>query len=997
MRARYSEKEISKFIFYDFECYQKDQIHIPNYVVAISVCNMCQSDEFHENSTCFSCGSRCILCDKFNQKEKEYEYLPCVGCGKRMMVFKGESTKVDFCKWLLLEQHTNFTVIAHNSKAYDSYFIYQHLLDSSITPDPIIFCGSKIMFMKIGRSLNMRIVDSLNFLPMSLAKFPKCFELSELKKGFFPHYFNLPENQNLILPQLPDIEFYDPDSMTSERREEFLKWYDENKINTFNFSKEIHEYCLSDVKILMEGCMKFRELVMSVTGEETLELNPEDMIFEKVLQNTVDPFSFLTIASVCMGIFRAKYLPEKWKILTTQEHLKHDKCYHEWNCQCQWLEGRKINASSPLEVLINGEWKRSDEISIKKSVFVSSPIGLIPSQGYNNSDNHSKQSLQWLSIVEKNFNENGHHIKIQHARTAHGEKFVYYNTGKNRIRYKLDGYFEINQKKYACEFYGCNWHGCPKCYIRDQDITVNHGKSLAQRYRETILKAERLKELGFELLTKWSCEFKIDLYQNCDLKDYVSKLKIVDPLNIRDAYYGGRTNALCLYKKFENGEQGNYVDFCSLYPDVLKYQKFPIGHPENIVYDFKPITYAHCNENPCQYKKCPGYHVQFPYFGIVKAKFLPPRNLIHPVLPVRCNGKLKFPLCFHCANEGNEKECKCNDEKRSFIHTYCTGEVELPLNMGYKIIEMYEVLHWKYFDQYDKIDEQGGIFTNYISAFLKIKQESSGVPEDVVNISNYIEEYRKHEGILMIEENIRKNPGLRGVSKLALNSFYGKFGQRTNMKKTKILKNVGSLFNLMTDKSKEISDFHIINENVMEIEFRNAVDFEPLSSKTNPVIAAFCTSWARIKLWFAMNDLGSRVLYHDTDSIIFSTAVNQIMPSLGNYLGDLTNELSCGSLGCKAINCSGHWITEFISCGPKNYAYKLNTDQIVCKVRGFSLNFSASQVINLNSMKDILDSWLNNDNESKIKTIKTEIRRNKHDYKVYSQQVEKHYGMVYDK
>ena len=99
---------------------------------------------------------------------------------------------------------------------------------------------------------------------------------------------------------------------------------------------------------------------------------------------------------------------------------------------------------------------------------------------------------------------------------------------------------KIDQKKYACKFYGCNWHGCPKCYIRDRDIILNNGKSLAQRYRETILKAERLKELGFELLTKWSCEFKIDLYQNLDLKDYVSKLKIADPLNIRDAYYGGR-------------------------------------------------------------------------------------------------------------------------------------------------------------------------------------------------------------------------------------------------------------------------------------------------------------------------------------------------------------------------------------------------------------------------------------------------------------------------
>ena len=200
----------------------------------------------------------------------------------------------------------------------------------------------------------------------------------------------------------------------------------------------------------------------------------------------------------------------------------------------------------------------------------------------------------------------------------------------------------------------------------------------------------------------------------------------------------------------------------------------------------------------------------------------------------------------------------------------------------------------------------------------------------------------------------------------------------------------------MTDKSKEISDFHIMNENVMEIEFKNSVDFEPLSQKTNPVIAAFCTSWARIKLWYAMNDLGSRVLYHDTDSIIFSSDVHDLMPSLGNYLGDLTDELSCGNIGCKKQNCSGHWIVEFISCGPKNYAYKLNTNEVVCKVRGFSLNFSASQIINFDSMKEVLDNWLNSD-ESKLKTIKTEIRRKKHECIIYSRQVEKHYGVVYDK
>ena len=975
MRAQYSEKENSKFIFYDFECYVKNDIHVPNYVMAMTVCSMCENESITEDSICYSCGSRCLLCNKFNKRENEFECLPCYGCGKRQVVFQGENTKSEFCQWLLQDQHSNFTAIAHNSKAYDAYFIYNYLLENSIIPEPIIFSGSKIMYMKVGRNLNMRIIDSLNFLPMPLANFPKCFELDELKKGFFPHYFNIPENQEVVLDKLPDVEYYDPDSMSSSHREEFMIWYNREKNNYFDFKKEIHQYCVSDVKILMEGCMKFRKLVMSITGDKILELNPEEMVFEEVMLNSVDPMSFLTIASVCLGIFRSKFLPENWKILSMNEHLANPECLHEWNCNCTWLQGRKKNAVSPLEVLIDGVWTDASSLDIKKSVFLSSPIALIPPHGYNKEDNHSKQSLEWLSLVEKIYEEKGHNIQIQHARSAEGEKNVYYRTSKSVICYKLDGYFELGNEKYACEFYGCNWHGCPKCYIRDRHAIVNNGKSLALRYNETMLKEKRLKEMGFTLITKWSCEFKIDLVQKPQWKNYIKHLNIVDSIDLRDCYFGGRTNALILYKQFSAEEKGRYVDFCSLYPDILKYQKFPVGHPEKILKNFNPITYEIC-EKECPYISCPRYHVKFPYFGIVKAKFLPPNQLLHPVLPVRCNNKLKFPLCYKCAMNDTQTSCSCNDHERAFIQTYCTSEVDVALNMGYKILEIYEVLHWKNYDMYDVWDQQGGLFTDYINTFLKIKQESSGLPENVnsENVHKFIDSYRNHEGIHLIATNIKRNPGLRGVSKLALNSFYGKFGQRTNLRKTKLINDVGVLYDFLTDKSKEIVDFHIMNENVIELEFKNSDDFEPLSSRTNVVIAAFCTSWARLKLWFVMDKLGSRVLYHDTDSFIFSSAQGEDDPKLGNYLGDLTDELTCKNIGCKKENCEGHWIQEFISCGPKNYSFKLNTGEVVCKVRGFSLNYSSSKIINFDSMKSTLDNWLNK-TSSELITVKTEIRK----------------------
>ena len=135
-------------------------------------------------------------------------------------------------------------------------------LKTHIPPEPVIFSGSKIMYMKVPTGgINIRLLDSLNFLPMPLAQLPKSFGLVELKKGFFPHYFNIAEHQNDVLLNLPDVKYYDPDSMSKERREEFFKWYEENKNKVFGFQKEMEEYCISDVDILLKALLEIQTFV----------------------------------------------------------------------------------------------------------------------------------------------------------------------------------------------------------------------------------------------------------------------------------------------------------------------------------------------------------------------------------------------------------------------------------------------------------------------------------------------------------------------------------------------------------------------------------------------------------------------------------------------------------------------------------------------------------------------------------------------------------------
>jgi hypothetical protein len=48
----------------------------------------------------------------------------------------------------------------------------------------------------------------------------------------------------------------------------------------------------------------------------------------------------------------------------------------------------------------------------------------------------------------------------------------------------------------------------------------------------------------------------------------------------------------------------------------------------------------------------------------------------------------------------------------------------------------------------------------------------------------------------------------------------------------------------------------------------------------------------------------------------------------------------------------GQYIEEFVSGGPKNYAYRLVGGKTVCKVRGITLNYAAPHLFNFNSIRD---------------------------------------------
>ena len=234
------------------------------------------------------------------------------------------------------------------------------------------------------------------------------------------------------------------------------------------------------------------------------------------------------------------------------------------------------------------------------------------------------------------------------------------------------------------------------------------------------------------------------------------------------------------------------------------------------------------------------------------------------------------------------------------------------------------------------------LFSSYIKTFMKLKQQASGWPSECDTEEKrrtYLDDYKAHEGIELDPAKVEKNPGLRSLAKLMLNSFWGKFGQRPNQTQVTTCVKPSEFFNIITDDRQVVHRIEIANEKMVEVYHTFENECKPIQTNVNIFIACFTTSYARLKLYDALDTLKESVLYFDTDSVIYTKKPAESSIPTGNYLGEFTNELD-----------EGDHITEFVAAGPKNYAYETFKGNQCCKVRGFTLNARGQKILNFNSM-----------------------------------------------
>eukprot|EP00854_Cymbomonas_tetramitiformis_P012452 gene12452-14714_t len=175
--------------------------------------------------------------------------------------------------------------------------------------------------------------------------------------------------------------------------------------------------------------------------------------------------------------------------------------------------------------------------------------------------------------------------------------------------------------------------------------------------------------------------------------------------------------------------------------------------------------------------------------------------------------------------------------------TWCSEELKLAVNKGYKIIKIHHVVHWE--------KKSKDIFVDYINLFMKLKQQADGYPKTFKTIEGkvieikteddkdlYIKSYFEIEGILLDKEKIEKNSGLRSVCKLFLNNLWGRYTMRENKRQSKFL-NYFEVYDILTDDrnsnvviegiNDETNDTYMVAYNVLD-------EFAETNYSTNAVI-----------------------------------------------------------------------------------------------------------------------------------------------------------------
>jgi hypothetical protein len=212
------------------------------------------------------------------------------------------------------------------------------------------------------------------------------------------------------------------------------------------------------------------------------------------------------------------------------------------------------------------------------------------------------------------------------------------------------------------------------------------------------------------------------------------------------------------------------------------------------------------------------------------------------------------------------------------------------------------------------------LFKDYIRKFMKVKLETSSFTCSEL-------EYREKARMFGIElGELKENPGLRFISKMCLNSLWGKFGQNPKVTHRLFIDKEEEFYKLILNDQIESISLCFFNDDMVYTTYEMKNEFLKISYNTNIYIACFTTSNARLRLYEMLDKLDGNVCYCDTDSIVYiedDRSKEICNHYIGDGLGEWTDELA------------GNYIQSWCSAQAKDYSYVLDNGKCIGKVKGF--------------------------------------------------------------
>ena len=123
----------------------------------------------------------------------------------------------------------------------------------------------------------------------------------------------------------------------------------------------------------------------------------------------------------------------------------------------------------------------------------------------------------------------------------------------------------VTSRKIIKEFYGCYFHGCPKCH-----------PWLQEKYNKTLQREDLLGGEGYTVETRWECDW-MEMKRNLSNREALEIHAKRQNVKSRDALFDGRTECFKRYVKCNAKQNIFYFDVVNVYPTVNSVNDYALG------------------------------------------------------------------------------------------------------------------------------------------------------------------------------------------------------------------------------------------------------------------------------------------------------------------------------------------------------------------------------------------------------------------------------------